>query len=66
MSGVTLLVANTNVQNALICAYARSEFSTNTYWIITVRVPKNLKDNLRLAIKSVSNSKLREKRVKIK
>ncbi|XP_017763257.1 PREDICTED: RNA pseudouridylate synthase domain-containing protein 4-like [Eufriesea mexicana] len=62
MSGITLLASDLNVENAIVLAYARSEFFANTYWVITVRVPKKLKDDSCLAIKSVSNPKFQERK----
>lgn len=51
MSGVTILAADISIQNAIQLAYIRSEFTANTYWMITVGVPNRLNGHDRLALK---------------
>ncbi|XP_076751731.1 pseudouridylate synthase RPUSD4, mitochondrial [Xylocopa sonorina] len=65
MSGVTLLAANANIQNAVSLAYIRSHFFANTYWIITIGVPRELRGQHRLAIKLISKPPLKHKKATI-
>lgn len=63
MSGATLLAADFSVEEAIQIAFARSHFHSNTYWIVTVGVPKQLKNQHRLALKLISNPAFDQKKV---
>ncbi|KOC68229.1 RNA pseudouridylate synthase domain-containing protein 4 [Habropoda laboriosa] len=62
MSGITLLAADSKVQHAIELAYVRSLFFANTFWLVTVGVPKILKGSHRLAIRTISNPQFQWKK----
>ncbi|CAL7946397.1 unnamed protein product [Xylocopa violacea] len=65
MSGVTLLAADENVERAVNLAFVHSKFFANSYWVITVGVPRKLEDKHRLGMRLISNSTSNSKRATI-
>lgn len=65
MSGITLLAADEHVHHAIELACARSHFQTNTYWIIAVGIPKQLKGQTRLGMKVISNPQFKHRKVSL-
>ncbi|XP_033361184.1 mitochondrial RNA pseudouridine synthase rpusd4-like isoform X1 [Bombus vosnesenskii] len=63
MSGITLLAADEYVHHAIELACARSHFQTNTYWIITVGIPKQLEGQTRLGMKVISNPQFKHRKI---
>lgn len=63
MSGITLLAANERVHNAIELAYVRSHFQVNTYWIITVGVPKQLQGQINMGIKAISDPQFKRRKI---
>lgn len=62
MSGITLLAADERVHRAIELAYARSHFQVNTYWIITVGIPKQLEGQIHLGMKTISDSQSKHRK----
>ncbi|XP_026300657.1 mitochondrial RNA pseudouridine synthase rpusd4, partial [Apis mellifera] len=62
MSGITLLAANSNIQNAIELAYIHGQYFINTYWIVTVGIPKQSNNYSRLGIKLVSHPQFKNKK----
>lgn len=65
MSGITLLAADEHVHHAIELAYTRSHFQANTYWIITVGIPKHLQGRDHLAMKTISNPEFKHRKVSL-
>lgn len=65
MSGIVLLAADKRVHHEIELAYARSHFQTNTYWIITVGIPKHLQGQNRLGMKVISNPEFKNRKVSL-
>lgn len=65
MSGITLLAADERVHHAIEVAYARSHFEVNTYWIITVGVPKYLQGRFRLGMQTISSPQFEHRKVSL-
>ncbi|XP_076246129.1 mitochondrial mRNA pseudouridine synthase Rpusd3 [Calliopsis andreniformis] len=61
MTGVTLLSANSKVQNAVELSLRRGQNFTKTYWMITTRVPHQIKGKAHLGIKLAVHHHLKSK-----
>ncbi|XP_015184321.1 PREDICTED: RNA pseudouridylate synthase domain-containing protein 4-like isoform X2 [Polistes dominula] len=68
MSGVTLLAANDTVQKAINSSYIKSigkNILNKTYWIITVRVPNQIKGDEHLCMRKQFNSSRSQSKIVI-
>ncbi|XP_043528292.1 mitochondrial RNA pseudouridine synthase rpusd4-like [Frieseomelitta varia] len=63
MSGIALLAANSRVHRNIELSYSNCKYPVNTYWIITVGIPKQLKSEFHLAVKAISNSQFKERKL---
>ncbi|CAD1476722.1 unnamed protein product [Heterotrigona itama] len=63
MSGIALLAANSRVHRSIELSYSNYKYPLNTYWIITVGIPKQLKSEFHLAIKAISNPQFKERKL---
>lgn len=65
MSGIALLAANSRVHRSIELSYSNYKYPPNTYWIITVGIPKQLKSEFHLAVKTISNRQFKERKVSL-